>query len=166
MEKLSQVERWLPVVGYEGLYEISDSGRVKSLHDTKGYKPGRIIASRINTFGYRQIMLSKNGKTKQNSVHRLVASAFIINPLNKPQVNHIDSDKSNNNLSNLEWATRKENVIHAIENNLYRKSSFDILEIIRLRKSGLMYKDINSKMGISASHARHLFNRHKKSTTP
>lgn len=94
---------WKQVVGYEGLYEVSDTGEVKSLRKNIILKP------QSNRDGYLLVMLSKNGISKGYSVHRLVAKAFIDNPQNKPEINHIDEDKTNNHVSNLEWCTHLDN---------------------------------------------------------
>ena len=101
-------EVWKPVVGYEGLYEISNLGRVKSLIR------GIIRKQRLNK-GYMYIGLHKDGVEKMCKVHRLVAEAFIPNPKNKSDVNHKDQVKTNNKLENLEWATRKENTNYSKE---------------------------------------------------
>lgn len=92
------------MVGYEGLYLISCDGQVKSLISNKLLKPNR-----MNT-GYLSVELFKDGKSKRLLIHRLVAQAFIANPDNLPQVNHIDEVKSNNCVSNLEWCTAKYNM--------------------------------------------------------
>lgn len=84
-------------------YEISNSGLVKNS------KTGRILKSRPNRDGYLQTDLTLQGNSYNRRIHRLVAEAFIPNPDNKPQVNHIDEDKQNNNVNNLEWVTAKEN---------------------------------------------------------
>lgn len=107
-----QTEIWKDVAGYEGLYQISTLGRIKSLKRKKG-KADKIRVHNITRTGYHIIDLYKNNKCKYFSVHRLVALAFIPNPLNKSEVNHIDGNKSNNNLTNLEWNTRAENTDHA-----------------------------------------------------
>lgn len=103
-------EIWKCVVGYEGLYKISNKGRVIKI--LKGGKE-KIVKTSINSEGYVRTSLTKNKKTKQVLVHRLVAEAFIPNLENKPLVNHKNSNRSDNNLSNLEWATHKENNQHA-----------------------------------------------------
>lgn len=103
-----KLEYWKSIENYEGLYMISDLGRVKSLNYSHTGK-AKILQMRIDKWGYLQIGLYKDGKTKAFLVHRLVAIAFIPNPLNKPQVNHIDENKENNNVKNLEWVTNKEN---------------------------------------------------------
>lgn len=106
-------EVWKDIEGYEGLYQISNQGRVMA-------RNGKIRAIQINKrrCGYYEVNLYKNNNEKRFKVHRLVAQAFIPNPQGKPQVNHIDGDKSNNRASNLEWVTDKENKAHAWRNGL------------------------------------------------
>ena len=90
------MEEWRAVPGYEGLYEVSNKGNVRNV------RRNNIIKGFINTKGYIQVCLYKNGIRKNFTVHRLVAEVFIPNPYNLPQVNHKDEDKSNNNVDNLE----------------------------------------------------------------
>ena len=117
------METWKPVVGYEGFYEVSDLGRVRSLDreivTERGGTPfryrmkGQIIVPHERKHGYLAVCLygkeSKNGRFRQESVHRMVAEAFLPNPNRYSEVNHIDEDKQNNVLSNLEWCDRKYN---------------------------------------------------------
>lgn len=106
-------EIWKPVVGYEGLYEVSSYGRVRSLdrYDSKNhFCKGRILRLQTAGRGYLSVDLSSNGKTKRFLVHRLVAEAFIPNPYNLPEVNHLDEDKTNNRVDNLEFCNHKYNL--------------------------------------------------------
>ena len=98
-------EIWCPIKEYEGLYEVSDKGRVKSLKFGKE----RILRPVRNNNGYLLVGLRKNGEKKMYKVHRLVSQTFIQNPDNLPEINHIDEDKTNNKVQNLEWCNRKSN---------------------------------------------------------
>ena len=114
---------WKSVVGYEGLYQISSNGQVKSLDRTevcssglKRKRAGRALKQDVARNGYKRVCLSKDGQTKQHLTHRLVSSAYLANDKQLTQVNHKDGDKSNNHINNLEWMTYSENHKHA-----YRK---------------------------------------------
>lgn len=108
---INNVEEWRDVVGYEGLYKISNKGRVKSYQGR--YKQPKVLKTTMTTTGYKKIELTKNKRRKAFKVHRLVAKAFLSNKENKPYVNHIDNNPLNNNVTNLEWCTQKENMIHS-----------------------------------------------------
>ena len=110
-------EEWRDVVGYEGLYQVSNYGRVKSFHNN-GVRT--LNPSFADYPGYYVVNLTKNGKQQTQYVHILVAQAFIPNPENKSYVNHIDGDKLNNCLENLEWTTPTENSRHAWRNGLIK----------------------------------------------
>lgn len=125
------MEEWKDIAGYEGLYQVSNLGRVKSLDRCvqRGNgimkKQGRIMNQtrliRKPEQGkaiYHTVLLSDSGMHKRYLVHRLVATAFISNPLQKDQVNHIDGNGENNNVSNLEWCDGKENMRHAWETGI------------------------------------------------
>ena len=110
-------EIWRDIEGFEGLYQVSFTGKVRSLHFNHSNQ-----IKEIKTFdndGYDRVVLTAADKSRHKFlVHRLVASAFISNNIGKSEVNHIDGNKRNNCVFNLEWATRKENINHAIKTNL------------------------------------------------
>ena len=121
-------EIWKPIKGFEGIYEVSNLGRVKSLmrfskkviHGNVFMTTECIMKTHMVNSGYMKVGLKLPGTrlAKQCTIHRLVAIAFIPNPENKDQVNHIDGIKTNNTIDNLEWVTRSENQIHAIQMGL------------------------------------------------
>lgn len=127
---------WRDIKGYEGLYQVSNAGDIKSLRKLKYNGSGmffqkEMILSQTNTStGYKKVELTKEGKRKSHRVHRLVAEAFIPNIENKPYINHIDGNPINNKIENLEWVTQKENVNHAIDIGLKKlKFEFNYKEL-------------------------------------
>ena len=98
------IEEWRPIAGFEGLYEVSSTGRVRSLTRYK-----KVIKPIVTNSGYYQYQLWHNNTCRTGLAHRLVAQAFIPNPDNKPMVNHIDENKLNNSVDNLEWVSHVEN---------------------------------------------------------
>lgn len=107
-------EIWKDIEGYERMYQVSNMGNVRSLNynQTKEIK----VLKPSNNRGYKLVVLSKNGKTKTYSVHKLVATHFIPNPNSLPIINHIDEDKTNNCVSNLEWCTQQYNINYGNRN--------------------------------------------------
>lgn len=120
-------EVWKAIPGFEGRYEVSDKGRIRTCSNGRwgNRQSCRIMSLKVNTVGYFCVNLYKpfsGGKSTCQMVHRLVAEAFIPNPENKPQVNHIDGNKLNNKVENLEWVTASENKYHAVRTGLQKPS--------------------------------------------
>lgn len=163
------MEEWKNIKNFEGLYQVSNFGRVKSLKRDVNYKDGRIRHQKektstgfIRNTGYLYVNLNKNSKVIKKNIHRLVAQAFIPNPENKPQVNHKDGNKTNNHVDNLEWNTAKENFNHALNTGLIKPlkgkkhnnskiTEKDVLKIRELSKTGLKHQEIGNQFGISRS---------------
>ena len=153
------------IKGYEGIYEI-EGNRVFSL------KCGKVMEMTPQTLvsGYQQIGLTKNGVRTFYYLHRLVAEAFVPNPDNKPEINHINGDKSDNRPENLQWATKSENIKHSYDRGLRKvlkgenhgravlKDS-QILEMFRLEEEGMSKKDIAKYMGCSLPYTYRILNR-------
>lgn len=114
-------EKWKPIKGYDGLYEVSNLGRVKSLHQ-RGKEKDRILAPIEMDIGYCKVTLYNKFKKEQKYIHRLVAEAFIPNPKNLKVINHINANKKDNNVDNLEWCTQKHNMQQAFNMGLVRNS--------------------------------------------
>lgn len=120
-------EVWRPVVGFEGFYEVSSFGRVRSVDrrvpcaggKTRQLK-GKLLASKLNAKGYPRVPLCKNNKSGSVLVHRLVAMAFVDNHLSLPCINHKNGDKTDNRPDNLEWCTHRQNSQHALASGLYK----------------------------------------------
>ena len=145
-------EIWVDILGYEGLYQISNTGKVKSLNYKSKKNYHRELVLDINRYGYAQVHLSKNGHKKVYTVHRLVAKTFIPNPDNFPVINHIDGNKLNNIVSNLEWCTSSYNTKHAIKNNLIKTKdeSAKAVKVVCLN-TGEIFGSIKSVWGFNLS---------------
>lgn len=143
------MERWMDINGFEGMYQISDHGNVVS------YKSGKRkqLKNRVNADGYHHVALRKDGKAHERITNRLVAQHFIPNPYNKDTVNHIDGNKTNNHYTNLEWADRREQLVHAYKLGLKQqptgsKSGISVLtreQVIEIRNR---YKPHCCKNGV------------------
>lgn len=108
------MEIWKDVVGYEGLYQVSNLGRVRSL--PRYSTSGKILKYQLDRYGYYRVCLSKHNKNTLKQIHRLVAQAFIPNPNNLSFVNHKDEDSTNNKVTNLEWCTHEYNCNYGTRN--------------------------------------------------
>ena len=124
------MENWRPVVGYEGFYEVSDHGRVRTVErrvenglKNSGYRtvPPRILKQKLKKIGYKEVSLSKDGIVKSHHVHKLVAMAFLSRPDGAECVNHKNLNKADNRAENLEWCTYSENSKHAVNNGAFSR---------------------------------------------
>ena len=123
---MNNEEIWKDIIGYEGLYQVSSLGRVRSL-DRFYYRlhKGKVLSPTKDRYGYLTVTLNCNGKSKTIKIHRLVAQAFIENPDNLPQVNHKDEVKSNNCVDNLEWCSAKYNNNFGTRQERYRNTMLE-----------------------------------------
>ena len=136
-----KAEIWKDVKDYEGHYQVSDKGRVKSVKFGK-----EIILKPGSCRGYLQVGLSKNGEIKRYTVHRLVAQAFIPNPNNLPEVNHKDEIKTNNNIENLEWCDHKYNINFG--NRTQRSAEKQSKPVLQYTKDGKFVNELKSVMDV------------------
>jgi len=143
------MEKWKDVSGYEGLYQVSSYGRVKSLERLVSHRlcgmqkvSEKILKQGNATGGYKCLNLSKNNIKKSISAHRLVALTFIPNPLNLPEVNHIDEIKTNNHVTNLEWCSKKYNLNYRDTQKRIKKSNY---KSIQGKKRGVFWKKVEKK---------------------
>ena len=156
---MDNIEVWKQIEGYPG-YEISNFGRVKSSLYYNGTNE-RILKQRISK-GYCRVLLIKDKGRYSKQVHRLVGLAFIGNPENKPQINHKDGVKTNNHVDNLEWATAKENRLHAAKNGLTAKgernanSKLTEEDIIKIRSMEESQRNIAAMFGVSHTLIRNI----------
>lgn len=169
LEKKEEI--WKDVTGYEGLYKISNHGRVLSCKritirgNSRTNRPERILSNKFN-HQYEFVKLSKNGIRHNIVIHRLVAIHFVENPENKPNVNHKDLNKRNNHYTNLEWVTSSENNIHASVNNCipHQTPNSIALGIMNLKynRMGLTIDQIANKFGVGRWTICSIFYKNKK----
>lgn len=140
------MEEWKAVVGYEGFYEVSDQGRVRSVdhkvgsgirHSTETLRKGRMLKQHIKRSGYCTVDLSANNVVKTISVHKLVATAFCPRSAEDTQINHINCNKTDNRACNLEWCTGLENRLHAKEHDRYYSSR---KKTVRCKQANLTFE--------------------------
>lgn len=165
-------------MGYEKYYMVSDNGMVKSLprlcnthHSLKMVRKEKFLKVYEHPSGYNVVTLIVEKNRKLCAVHRLVGMAFIPNPGNKPQINHIDCNRRNNHVSNLEWCTNGENQRHAVANGLHRSlmgdehsnsktNSTDVIKIRELHRLGDMTnREIGAKFGLTKGHIKQIVSR-------
>lgn len=158
-------EIWKDIENYNGAYQVSNFGEVKSverltksrLGNLNKLNKGRILKHCVSNNGYHGVLLCKDGKMKRFTLHRLVAQAFILNTENKPQVNHINGKKSDNHVKNLEWCTMVENMKHAVKTGLRDKtigeratiSKLTEAQVAEIRISNLNYTELGKIYGVN-----------------
>lgn len=165
---IKELEIWKDIKDYEGLYQISSWGRVKSL--PRNTTNGKILKQSFSSNGYLTINLCKNGKYNSSCVHILVGTHFIDNPENKPCINHLDGIKRNNYYRNLEWVTYSENMIHAVKTKLHKSNKGEMSGKNKLTKKqvleiraipdwfGFSQRKIGNAYNISHTSIRYILN--------
>ena len=119
-------EEWRDIKGFEGLYQVSNTGKVRSLVGWNGHKyvkRDRELTPTMTSTGYLKVDLKNKGVKKSLKLHRVIAGAFIPNPDNHPVINHIDGNPLNNSLENLEWCSQKHNCQHAYDTGLHKRKA-------------------------------------------
>lgn len=167
-------EDWKDIPGYEGYYMASNLGRIKSLDRVVTCKNGRTQTKKgvfpkfeIDKDGYYKLVLHKNGIKKKGFVHRWIAKTFLPNGQSKPVINHIDGNKQNNEIVNLEWVSLSENTKHAFELGLCvmplgndnpngKLTKKEVIKIRKLRKQGKTLKNISKEVNTSESNIKNI----------
>lgn len=170
-------EIWKDIIGYEGLYQISNLGRVKSLErlvvcghpkSKPRRKKEKILNENFDSCGYKHVQLNHKNKFKSFKIHRLIAIHFIPNPFNHPVINHINGIKTDNRLENLEWCTHKHNIQHAIKTGLVKRKTGEKhqnskltqkqADEIRSLKGSYSQRNIGKIFGVSQTVVKNIHN--------
>lgn len=162
-------EEWRPVIGFDN-YEVSNTGKVRSIShwrkskaNSMAWHKGKILKSHRNNSGYLRVGLQCNAKTYIVLIHRLVAEAFIPNPNNLPEINHLDENKNNNNVSNLEWSTASHNINWGTRNERVASKMERPIVMIRLSDNKeTVFKSITEARKLGFSPGNDLYRKNKK----
>lgn len=156
------MEEWADIKGFEGMYQVSTEGRVRSVDRVTemvrygiSYEmrhKGRVLKTSVNKCGYERVQLTKDSRPYNFTIHRLVATAFIPNKENLPEINHIDGNKRNNNVDNLEWCTKSHNIQHAFKNGLIDKNNMTFNRKLVMRSDGVIFNSLTDAALASGAH--------------
>lgn len=170
---MTPAEEWRAVPGHEGIYEVSDLGRVRRVRASQGARAGHILAGTQHGRGYLSVCLYKNRKMVRRTVHGLVARAFLGERLAGYQVNHKDGDKTNNALANLEYVTAADNYWHAVEAGLVsgvkpraRRLTRQDVTAIRRRAETERASEIAESYGLDSSYVSRIIRHQVWKGTP
>lgn len=166
----NSTEQWRTILGFEGLYMVSSHGRIRSQHVNRKGAGWQLLTGYNDKKGYRRIGLCKEGKKTDSRIHRLVASAYLLNPDKLPEVNHKDGNKANNHRENLEWCSGLENIRHAYATGLVqglkgtangraKLTAADVVNIRALAANGMHYKAIAAQVAVNAATVHKIINR-------
>jgi hypothetical protein len=159
------MEVWKDIEGYEGYYQVSNFGQIKSLSREvkrsdfkKGFYHSRILKLAKDQKGYQRVVLTKESQRKTFKIHRIVSQHFLLNSIEGKEINHLDGDKANNAWYNLEVCSSSQNAIHAIKTGLRKAVKLDKEKVLMIRSSQLSVFELAKKFNVTVSNIRHVKN--------
>jgi RNA recognition motif-containing protein len=159
------MEIWKDIEGYEGYYQVSNLGQIKSLtrevkrlDSKKGFYKSKVLKLAKDQKGYLRVVLTKESKRKTFKVHRIVCNHFLFDSIEGKEINHLDGDKTNNAWYNLEVCSSSQNAIHAIKTGLRKLVKLNELKVLEIRSSSLSDFDLADKFNVTVSNIRHIKN--------
>jgi hypothetical protein len=159
------MEFWKDIKGFEGYYQISNLGQIRSLtrevkrsDSKKGFYESRILKLAKDQKGYLRVVLTKESKRKTFKVHRIVCDHFLSDSIDGKEINHLDGDKTNNAWYNLQICSSSQNAIHAIKTGLRKSVKLNESKVLEIRSSHLSVFDLADKFNVTVSNIRHIKN--------